>query len=183
MRIVSSKKAKQVVFLIFMLVILTILVFGLIVNLVDIKYVATALNINKYEIQSKLLIDAMDSVGVCNPEDAVNVWSNGLIMRSAAMQYSVMTDELKIKYKAQLEKSFPNWVTGTSSPWVESFIITEYIKKDANTYTFHIKFTTMTSTGPAGDYNAILTVINEQDFWRISNISMDKELYAYTGLS
>lgn len=181
MKVVTSKKARQIVLLIFMLVVLTIIVFSFVVNLVDIKYVATELNINKYEIQNKLLIDAMDNIGVCNPEDAVNVWSNGVKKRNAAIQYSVMTNELKKIYKAQLEKSFPSWVTGTSSPWVDSFIITEYIKKSDNTYTFHIKFTTMTSTGPAGDYNAILTIAEENSFWCISNIYMDKELYPYTG--
>jgi hypothetical protein len=155
--------------------------FNLFIDVVDIKYVATSLNINKYEIRSDLLIAAMDNVGVCSAEEAVNVWSNGLKMRSAAMQYSVMTKELKTQYKAELEKTFPNWVTGISSPWVDSFKIIEFTKKNDNTYTFHITFTTKTSTGPAGNYNAILNVIHEQSFWRIYNISTDKQLSVYTG--
>ena len=151
------------------------------IDLVDIKYVTTALTTNKYEIQTKLLIDAMDNVGVFNAQDAAKVWSDGLKTRSAAIQYSVMTKELKTEYITQLEKSFPNWVTGTSSPWIDSFKITEYIKENDSAYTFHIMFTTKTSTGPAGDYKAILTIVKEQCFWRISNISGDKELNAYTG--
>jgi len=181
MKIVSSKKAKHIVVITIIIIVLLIVMFNLFVDVVDIKYVATSLNINKYEIRSNLLIDAMDNVGVCTPEEAVNVWSNGLKMRSAAMQYSVMNKELKTEYKAQLEKTFPNWVTGISSPWVDSFKITEFTKKNDSTYTFHITFTTKTSTGVAGNYNATLTIIHKQNFWRISNISADEELFAYTG--
>ena len=39
----------------------------------------------------------------------------------------------------------------------------------------------MTSTGPAGDYNAILSVTREGYFWRISMISLEEGLYVYTG--
>jgi len=183
MKIVSSKKARYIIFITFMLVVLLSIMFNIIVSSVDIKYIATALSVNKYEIQSKLLIEAMDNIGVCNPEDATKIWSNGLKIRSAAIQYSVMTSKLKTQYKADVDKNFPNWVTGTSSPWVDSYKITEFIEESDNTYTFHVTFTTKTSTGTVGDYKAILTIVKQQNFWRISNISMDKELYTYTGIN
>ena len=42
-------------------------------------------------------------------------------------------------------------------------------------------FSTKTSAGPAGDYNATITVEKEGDYWRITKINADKELYVYTG--
>ncbi|MDF2865941.1 MAG: hypothetical protein K0R72_759 [Clostridia bacterium] len=111
MKIVSSKKATSTVFLTIITLLLIILIFTIFVNFIDIEYVATALNINKYEIRSDLLITAMDNLGVFKPEDAASIWSNGLKMRSAAMQYSVMNSKLKVEYKNQLEENFPNWVT------------------------------------------------------------------------
>lgn len=183
MKIVSSKKAKSMIFVTVLSLLLIILIFTIFINLVDIEYVATALNINKYEVRSELLIAAMDNVGVCKPEDAANIWSNGLKMRSAAMQYSVMNNKLKVEYKNQLEESFPNWVTGMSSPWVDSYKITKIENPNDITCIFNITYSTKTSTGPAGDYNAKLTVIKSKNFWSISNVTMDNELYPYTGFN
>jgi hypothetical protein len=40
---------------------------------------------------------------------------------------------------------------------------------------------TQTSTGPAGEYRAVLALQKEGDFWRISDISADDGLSAFTG--
>ncbi|MDF2865942.1 MAG: hypothetical protein K0R72_760 [Clostridia bacterium] len=70
-----------------------------------------------------------------------------------------------------------------SSPWVDSYKITKIEKPNQNTCIFNITYLTKTSTGPAGSYNAKLTIVKEKDFWRISNITMDNELYPYTGFN
>lgn len=150
MRVIISKKYKQILNIAFLLTVLLVIFLALIINFVDIEEVATALNINKYEVRSDLLLKAMDYLGVCSPEEAVNIWSNGLKMRSAAIQYSVMTSKLKLEYKADLEKTFSNWVTGMSSPWVDSFQIIKTEKKVDDSYVFSVKYITKTSTGPAG---------------------------------
>lgn len=151
--------------------------------LFDIKYISVfsaIKQVDKYKVRSELLMDAMDYVGVCSPQDAAKVWAEGLRMRSAAMQYSVMTKTLKGRYAKQLNQTFANWVTGMSSPWVNSYEITKSTKNEDG-YIFEVKISTLTSTGPEGEYNATLTVVSENGFPRISNITMDKELYAYTG--
>lgn len=181
MRIITSKKAKKVTFTLIVVLIAIAVLFNLMINFVDIEEVATALNINKYEVRSDLLMTAMDNVGVAKPEEAIAIWSNGLKMRSAAMQYSVMTTKLKGIYAAQLEKTFSNWVTGMSSPWVDSYKILSNEKKNDNTNIYTVSYITMTSTGPAGEYKAKLTVVKEKDFWRISTVVTDKELVPYTG--
>lgn len=134
-----------------------------------------------YRTRSDLLIAAMDFVGVCSAYDAVNVWSNAVVMRSGAMQYSVMTKQLKNTYQKQLENTFPNWVTGVSSPWISGYKITGIDKTDNLTIIYSLLFSAKTSTGPAGEYTAVLTVKKEGNFYQISNIYTDEGLYIYTG--
>ncbi|MDP4152762.1 MAG: hypothetical protein Q8865_04870 [Bacillota bacterium] len=151
--------------------------------LFDFKYISVVkavAEVDKYEVRSRLLMDAMDYVGVCKPEDAATVWATGLMHRSAAMQYSVMAKKLRDEYAKQLEKNNPNWVTGVSSPWVDSFKIVD-IKNEGGDYLIRLLISTKTSAGSAGDYNAMLTVSKEGDFWRITRLAMDKELSVYTG--
>ena len=138
--------------------------------------------VNRYEVRSGLLMRAMDYVGVPEPGEAVSVWAEGLMKRSAALQYAVMSEQLRQAYAEQLEGTSPNWVTGMSSPWVESYLVVATQNPDADTYVFVLCLSTMTSTGPAGDYQATLTVGREEGFWRITGISADQGLNAYRGL-
>jgi len=144
-------------------------------------YLNAITDCDKYEIRSNLLMEAMSNVGVFTPDNTAEVWANGLKNRSAAAQYSVMTQDLKNNYAKQLENSFPNWVTGVSSPWVDNFEIVEKENPCKNTVMFHIRFYTKTSTGPAESYNAVITVAKEENSWRITDIFEDEGLYVYTG--
>ncbi len=132
-------------------------------------------------IKARLLMKAMDDVGVCRPEQAVDVWIQGLIKRSAAMQYAVMDDNLRKEYAASLEKTAPNWVTGTSSPWVSGYAIGRVTETAQGQQLYTISVMTETSTGPAGEYLAVLALWQDGDFWRIGGISADDGLSAFTG--
>ena len=147
------------------------------------KYIgglAAVAEVNKYQVRSELLMDAMNEVGVCSPEGAAEVWAKGLRRRSAALQYSVMSTELKEDYASQLEDSAPNWVAGQSSPWIQSFEIVSAEQSGEGLYVIELVFSTMTSTGPAGEHRAVLTIARDGDFWRITKISAEPELYPYT---
>jgi hypothetical protein len=135
---------------------------------------------DKFEIRSGLLAEAMGFVGSCSPDGAAGVWAEGLKRRSAAMQYSVMSEQLKKIYATELEETFPNWVTGVSSPWIEKYEIIQN-RIDAENYCFHIRLSTATSSGPAGDYDAVLLVGWESGFWRITEVVTEEELKVYTG--
>ena len=50
---------------------------------------------------------------------------------------------------------------------------------DRRVYTVSVM--TETSAGPAGEYRAVLSLREENGFWRIGGISADDELSAYTG--
>lgn len=184
MKIIVSKKAKCLSGIIAGVCLLLIALFNMIGYLFDCKYIsvfAAMAEVDKYEVRSQLLMEAMDQVGVCIPEEAAEVWANGLKTRSAALQYSVMDKELKTEYAKRWEENAPNWVTGVSSPWVTSYQIVRIDAPEEDSRIIKLIFSTETSTGPAGDYNAILSVIREGDFWRITEISADKGLYPYTG--
>lgn len=165
--------------------ILTFVLINLIGLLLDCRYIsvfAAAEDAQTYEVRSRLLMEAMDYVGVCTPENAALVWAKGLKMRSGALQYSVMSHELKKEYAGKLEKTAPNWVTGLSSPWIDSYRIIS-VETKGNYRIIKLQISTSTSTGPAGDYPAVLTVSPEDGFWRIKDITADSALYPYTGLS
>ncbi len=132
-------------------------------------------------IKAHLLMEAMDEVGVCRPEQAVDVWVRGLMKRSAAIQYAVMDDTLRKEYAKSLEKTAPNWVTGTSSPWVSGYAIGRVTETAQGQKLYTISVMTETSTGPAGEYLAVLAVHQDGEFWRIGSISADDELSAFTG--
>jgi len=132
-------------------------------------------------IKVRLLMDAMDEVGVCRPEQAVDVWARGLMERSAAMQYAVMTVSLREKYVESLSKNAPNWVTGLSSPWVSGYTVEQVREPAPDRRVYTLSVNTETSTGPAGKYRAVLSVREEDGFWRISGISADDGLSLYTG--
>lgn len=183
MRLVVSKKAKRVSLLTACAFLLALVLLNLIGYIFNLKYVsvfAAVAEVNKYEVRAGLLMRAMDSVGVCSPEAAAEVWAKGLRERSAALQYAVMNGALKREYARQLETCAPNWVTGMSSPWVEGYEIKKVESPDESHRIVRMRFSTASSTGPEGVYDAALTMERVGDFWRISGISADEGLYPYT---
>lgn len=132
-------------------------------------------------VQRDLLKDAMNYVGVDTAKKTVDVWSEGLKQRSAAIQYSVMTKKLKDIYEKDLKERNANWVTGMSSPWVDSYEITNEKKVNDKTQVFEVEYNTATSTGVSEPFTVILEVIKDNDFWRISKVNGDELSTAYTG--
>jgi hypothetical protein len=88
-----------------------------------------------------------------------------------------MDAQLKAEYAKQLEINAPNWVTGVSSPWVESYAITKTESPGEDSRIIQLIFSTVTSTGPAGDYTATLVLARDGCFWRITQITADDGLY------
>jgi len=147
----------------------------------SISVFAAARQADDFEVRSRLLMEAMQKVGVCSPEGAATAWAEGVKGRSAAMQYAVMNQKMKTEYAAQLEKTAPNWVTGLSSPWVESYTV-QIADQAGGSARVNVAFATATSTGPAETLNASLLLTQEDGFWRISRIDADEGLRPYMGL-
>lgn len=136
--------------------------------------------VEPYKVRAGLLMDATRYTGVFTPEEAATVWATGLRLRSAAMQYTVMTDRLKTDYVVQLGSQSPNWVTGMSSPWVEGFRITWVRPGEDGGAEVALRFETRTSYGAPEYYDAKLWVIPEAGFRRIDGIWTEEGLYPYT---
>ncbi len=184
MKVEMSKRAQRlgvIIAVTFVLAFSLLQIVGTVFDIPAISVFAQVSNADKFDTRNKLMMEAMAYVGVSSPDEAAKVWAQGVKMRNAAMQYAVMSSELKESYAARLEKTFPNWVTGVSSPYVSGFGITD-IKTQGNKSVVTLSFATATSTGPAQTYTAKLTIEPEGDFWRITNIEADKGLSAYTGL-
>lgn len=93
------------------------------------------------DIRIQLLESALTAT---DPLTAVTRWAEGVKMRNGALQYAMLTPELK-KEKYNDFVGF-YWSTGVSSPWVESFTITEKGKLDDNTYIYKVEFNYTDST-------------------------------------
>lgn len=133
-----------------------------------------------FEVRSRLLMEAMNDVGVCCPEDASEIFAEGLKNRSAALQYAVMNARLKNEYARQLSKTAPNWVTGISSPYVSAYKMVSKETVSSVLQRITLRFSMATSTGPAGEAQAVLHIAKEGSYWRIIKIDADEALFPYT---
>lgn len=94
--------------------------------------------------QVKLLHDALAPAA---PAEAVEKWARGVKERNGALQYAVLSPELKEKDRPGFESC--GWVTGTSSPWVDRYETSKETMRDG-AWEFEISFELASSTGPAG---------------------------------
>ncbi|MFT9849721.1 DL-endopeptidase inhibitor IseA family protein [Aneurinibacillus sp. REN35] len=104
------------------------------------------------------------------PEKAADIWAKGLKLRNGALQYAVLSPQLKKSRLSEFEKQ--NWITGVSSPWIEAYQIIKTKKVNATTFTYDIRFTLATSTGTAGSEDFRLTVQQYKKNWYVSQISL-----------
>lgn len=93
-----------------------------------------------------------------------------------------MSDELKKLYKAHLDKNYPAWVTGFSSPWVEKFNIVQSLKNSENEYTVTMQFNLATSAGSYGKPLAKLSIIKNDKYWVINKVAADKLILELSAL-
>jgi beta-lactamase regulating signal transducer with metallopeptidase domain len=103
--------------------------------------------------------------------DTATAWATAVADRDGKAQYDLYTKEYQKEVYDELNGL--NWVTGTSSPWVESFTI-----KDAAADSAVVTFQTATSAGPAGDYAVTLTFTQEDGAMKISGVSKPEPVTA-----
>lgn len=94
-------------------------------------------------------------------------WAKAVQDRNGTAQYRLMSQTLQKKVHDEYQKN--NWVTGQSSPWVDSF----QIKPDERTAT--VTYTDMTSEGFAGYYEQTLTFAKQNNKLVISNFTEPKQ--------
>lgn len=97
-------------------------------------------------------------------EEAVTMYAEAVKMRNGAVQFGLMSDELRKENYANL--SDLNFVTGSSSPWVDSY---EIVRNKENNY--EIKYNLRTSE-PNDEIQEISNILLAQDemFWKITKL-------------
>lgn len=107
------------------------------------------------------------------PLEVVNQWATGVKTRNGAWQYALLSTKLRQQtYRDYAELA---WVTGTSSPWVEDFIIIEQPSASEGLRRFQVEFKLATSTGLAGSDWRKVTVSREEEKWVIAEIEVLSE--------
>ncbi len=117
----------------------------------------------------KLRISLLESaLAPKDPNAAVKTWAEGVKTRNGALQYAVMTPELKeISYSDFVKL---NWSTGTSSPWIKSYEVKERSRVNNETYRFEVVFTYTDSTKKTSIETRYVTVVNSEGNWLVSSL-------------
>jgi uncharacterized membrane protein len=131
----------------------------------------------------ELFQKAIGEFGALTPEDTALLWSKGVQERNGALQYAVMSDELKKAYKEHLDKNYPAWVTGFSSPWVEKYEIIESKRVSKGEYEVTVQLSLATSAGSEGKHLAKLSVYNDGQFWVLNNVAADEVIIDLSALN
>jgi len=109
-----------------------------------------------------------------DPLGAAQSWAEGVKTRNGAWQYAVMSPELrKEKYQSFVDNA---WSTGTSSPWVKSYTVTEKAKLDAESYLYEVSFTYTDSTQATSVVTEIIQVKKYDSNWFVSAIQQKPDI-------
>ena len=97
-------------------------------------------------------------------------WAEAVKMRDGKAQYNLLSP--KCQSAVYNDYSAEGWVTGVSSPWVESYEVS--VGRNSATVTYRYA----TSTGFAGFYAQTLTFVEQNGKWYIDSFSEPKEIPA-----
>ncbi len=131
-------------------------------------------NVPQLESLERQITLLHNALAPTSPREAVEKWATGVKTRNGALQYAVLSPELKEKMRPEYEEC--GWVTGVSSPWVERCEITRETKKKDGAWECEVRFEMMASTGPAGSYTARVTVKQYERHWFVAQIMRDDAL-------
>lgn len=109
-----------------------------------------------------------------NPEEVAELWARGVKTRNGVFQYAAFNKTLKEKFKELLDER-ESWVTGFSSPWVESYNMTKE-KVNESTFKYNLVFKAVTSASDSYTWHATLIVSKENSKWRIIDIQKDFDI-------
>jgi len=140
--------------------------------LIDWNEKQNSINIDFREMQAqKTRISLLESaLAPKDPYAAAKTWAEGVKTRNGALQYAVMSSELRKDVYSDFVKL--NWTTGTSSPWIQSFEVIERGKIDDETFCYAVEFTHTDSTKSTFTTREYVTVKKYEGNWLIA--SLDK---------
>ncbi|WP_165972068.1 YCF48-related protein [Paenibacillus piri] len=107
------------------------------------------------------------AIAPSSAQAAVQTWADAVKSRNGAVQYAVLSPALQGQTVKQYEEL--GWVTGTSSPWVESYQLSAGVKSDAG-INYDVQFQLKTSSGDAGVEKAKVTAGSLDGKWFITGL-------------
>ena len=105
-----------------------------------------------------------------DPFGAVKTWAEGVKNHNGALQYAVMTPELKKEVYPKLVET--NWSTGGSSPWIKDYQIREQYRVEQEKYGFIVQFAYTDSTDATFTTKQYVTVENFKGNWLIASADL-----------
>lgn len=120
----------------------------------------------KTQAQDSRVSGLEEALAAKDAVSAARTWAEGVKTRNGALQYAVMTPELKKEWYQKLAEG--NWTTGTSSPWVEKYEVNEKSKIDDETIKYEVAFTYTDSTKSTFVTREYVTVKKQDDNWHVS---------------
>lgn len=99
-----------------------------------------------------------NSVAANTPREAVETWAKGVKERNGALQYAILSPELREQKRNNYESC--GWVTGVSSPWIKDYHIVSESKTSDDAWTYDVKYSWETSSGTSED--SLCTIIVKQ---------------------
>ena len=129
---------------------------------------------NKLEESLMLFQEFMEEYNPQKPEEVAQLWAKGVKTRNGSVQYAALNKQLKENFKEVMDKR-GSWVTGFSSPWIESYNITKE-KVDELTWKYNISFKAVTSASDTYIWHATLVIGKENGKWRITDIQKDFDI-------
>lgn len=102
------------------------------------------------------------------PEKTAQLYAQSLMKRNGALEYSLYSDKMK---KSEYKRLYDlNFISGVSSPWVESYRITDVKKNSDGSYTVKLRLRMQTSAG-GFDEDKALSLVQSDGKWSISGVS------------
>ncbi|MGG1551887.1 hypothetical protein [Paenibacillus ferrarius] len=89
--------------------------------------------------------------------------------RNGAAQYALLSAELRNQTVKTYEEL--NWVTGVSSPWIDSYQVSDSVKAEDGSVSYKVTFQMKTSTGSAGEGTVKVTVGPKDGKWLVTGLS------------
>lgn len=101
-----------------------------------------------------------------SPEAAISAWAEAVKTRNGALQYALMSPELKQASYDELAAA--NWSTGTSSPWIDSYTVTDKGQINDQSRGYVVEYTYTDSTRTTFTKKEFVTIQQDGENWFVS---------------
>lgn len=99
------------------------------------------------------------------PDEIADNWAKGVMSRNGALQYALLCDGLRKKTLPGFEAF--DWITGTSSPWIDKFEIINKEEQNDTSWKYTIIFHYTDSTG-SSKYSTSSIVVEKKPIGQVS---------------